>query len=743
MNRSSDASIFCPRLYSLNENADGPEELDGASKLLPWFPLPWATLLAQDSPPAHAEHTRTETAHELIFRVYFRSGQVGWLHVQALQSVGEPQPAWHIVLAEDPEPGQPTAPEEHELRCEATVLPITLQPLDGGLECRVGCTRLEVGLEPPSLRLYARTPAAEDDAEELCCFETVLSDLNVGNHPQSFGFFRHDRGMGLGFGLEHGVQVYGGGGDFGGISKNGQVYDVLNSDALGVNGRLRYQSTPVFWMQRVGTAQGLLLVGLSPTPARVDVGARRHEVVSWSSTGPRLAFLLLPSASAEVAVGQLRRMTGQRCRGVPSWSLGLWMSRCYYRDQQEVEAVLASARQHELPLEVINLDARCWMRADTRTDFVWDTSRFEPFTTFIPRLRAQDVHVCLWENPYVSSTSELYQEGVSRGFFARTRHGKTYPLNWVPTGLEGFPRPPVAGLVDFTNPDAWAWWKDLHRPYLRAGVECFKTDFGEEIPPGARFADGSDGLTMRNVYSDLYNRCVMEVLQEEVGGNGLVWARSGWMRSAEYPVTWSGDSQSSWRGLRATLRAGLSQAVGGALFWSHDVGGFYGPGPDAELYLRWAQLGLWGSHVRCHGTAAREPWAFDSGDGSLLRCFRQALHLRLHLRSYFEACGTEAVRLGVSSFQPLWMRAPDEPATALLDDQAAVGTDVVIAPFLEKAGGRLFYLPLGTWRDLRSGEKLEGGRFHRTGRTRHLPAFARMGTTFEVLFAAAPSILAG
>ena len=47
-------------------------------------------------------------------------------------------------------------------------------------------------------------------------------------------------------------------------------------------------------------------------------------------------------------------------------------------------------------------------------------------------------------------------------------------------------------IVDFTNPEAVAWYNSKLRALLDMGVDCFKTDFGERIPTDAVYYDGSD-----------------------------------------------------------------------------------------------------------------------------------------------------------------------------------------------------------------------------------------------------------
>lgn len=586
------------------------------------------------------------------------------------------------------------------------------------------------------LTVYTTVPGLVFGYGEHASWRTVGLDINVGDARQSFALFRHARGFGMSFELQATEQVYGGGEEFGPLGKVGRTLDFHNADSLGVNGQLRYQSTPYVWASRSG---GLAL--LNAAPSRLDVGATRHEVMTWATSRPGMTLWVQSAPGAGPGIAQFRRALPKPMRNVPDWSLGLWLSRCYYRDQAEVMQAVEQAQAHGVQAGVINLDARCWMRAETRTDFVWDTTRFDAYPQFLAWLRGQGLQVCLWENPYVSSKTEsLYAEGVEKGYFARTRQGVPYALEWIPEGLAGFPKAPPAGLVDFTRPEARAWWKDLHRPFIRAGVRCFKTDFGEEVPADAQFYDGSDGWALRNVYADLYNACVTEVLQEETGEDGILWARSGWFLPSCHPVKWAGDSQTSWRALRATLRGGLGQAVGGTLFWSHDIGGFYGPAPDAELFLRWAQAGLWGSHARCHGTTAREPWAFGA---ATLQRFREALALRLHLAPYWRATCDSAVARAQSVMRPLWLVCPEDPCCRGIEDQWFAGDDVLVAPFVEATGGRDLYLPSGEWTDLRTGALVSGERWLRSERTPHIPVFARADAAFKRLFAEAPRLLGG
>lgn len=99
-----------------------------------------------------------------------------------------------------------------------------------------------------------------------------------------------------------------------------------------------------------------------------------------------------------------------------------------------------------------------------------------------------------------------------------------------------------------------------------------------------------------------------------------VLSRSGNIGLGKYACsTWSGDNATSWHNLRGSqaiqLNAGLSlmQAYGS------DVGGFTGPVPSPELFLRWCQLGVTHARFCIHsapskreivGDKANTPWMY-------------------------------------------------------------------------------------------------------------------------------------
>ena len=85
----------------------------------------------------------------------------------------------------------------------------------------------------------------------------------------------------------------------------------------------------------------------------------------------------------------------------------------------------------------------------------------------------------------------------------------------------------MGSMIDFTNPKAKQWWQDQVRQAIAAGADGFKDDDAEGNFQGdVKFADGTDKRVMRNRYAVLYNNAMEELIQKDLKGNGVLFARS-------------------------------------------------------------------------------------------------------------------------------------------------------------------------------------------------------------------------
>ena len=475
------------------------------------------------------------------------------------------------------------------------------------------------------------------------------------------------------------------------LEKSGQRIEIWNSNARGARSGLSYRNVP-FYLSSAG--YGLYADNTERVTFDFGASSTRSLVVDAESDELDL-YLMVGSTPAEI-LREYAELTGKP-RVPPKWALGLWISTCFDRlDRAKVEEEAAKIRELAIPCDVYHFDC-FWLRDEHWSDLTWDEERFPNPEEMIATLKERGFKISVWENTYVSIFSEVYREGSERGYFLKNRDGEDYVTNlWLD-------RQPAMAIIDVTNPDAVAWYKERHRRLLRMGVDTFKTDFGEEIPPDAVYAGGQDGKAMHNLYSMLYQGAVFEVVEEK-HGKGVIWARSGCAGSKRYPIHWSGDPECTFEDMAAVLRAGLSDSLMGHALWSHDIGGFYGT-PSRELYVRWAQFGLLSPAARCHSQTPRFPWSFDA---EVLAIFRSYAQLRYRLLPYLYSYAFEAAESGLPIARPMILEFPDDPTCVHLDLQYMLGRELLVAPIFSARGLAELYLPRGGWIHLLTGEQIEG-----------------------------------
>ena len=494
--------------------------------------------------------------------------------------------------------------------------------------------------------------------------------------------------------LAPGECVYGLGERFSPFVRNGQSVAMWNSDPSS-SSDLAYKNVPFYL-----TSTGYGVFVNTSARAEFEVATEDNSAVRIVVPGPELDYLVIGGDSPKEILTRYTALTG-RPPMIPKWSLGLWLTTSFTTtyDEKTITEHVDGMRKRDIPLTVFHFDCY-WMKERHWCDFRWDTAAFPDPKGMLGRLKSMGLSICVWINPYVSELSALYAEAAAAGYLLKRPTGEVYRIDWWQPGCS---------FVDFTNPEARAWYCRQLEPLIDMGVDTFKTDFGESAPADAVYFDGSDGAEMHNRYTLEYNRVVFELLRKRKGiGNALVFARSATAGSQAYPIHWGGDSYSTYRSMAGELRGGLSFSLSGAAFWSHDIGGFYGTATP-DLYKRWVAFGLLSSHSRLHGDSSyRVPWAFDEESVDVLRHFTRLRHALL---PYLYSCCRIAHETGLPVMRAMVLEFPDDPACRHLDRQYMLGSELLVAPVMSPDGSVEYYLPDGEWTDFLTGARIRGGRW--------------------------------
>lgn len=424
----------------------------------------------------------------------------------------------------------------------------------------------------------------------------------------------------------------------------------------------------------------------------------------------------------------------------PSWALGPQHARWGFGSEREVRRVVAGYRERGLPLSVLHLDIDHY---DEHRVFTVDRERFPDLPGLAKELREDGVRLVSIVDPAVAAEpgNAVFDAGAAvgeRGAFVRDARGRV---------VRGEVWPGECVFPDFTDPRVREWWGGLYEERLAQGFSGVWHDMNEPVsfaafgdpslPRSARHSlegRGGDHREAHNVYALAMARAGYEGLRllrpEE---RPFLFSRSGWAGMQRYGGTWSGDVETGWPGLRASLALVLGLGLCGVPYSGPDVGGFDGS-PSPELYLRWFQLGAYLPLFRTHaaiGAGRREPWEFGP---RVLEHARAVLAERERLHPYFVTLSRLAGLAGAPYVRPLWWRAPGDRALRECEDAFLLGDALLVAPVLEPgADRRAVRLPRGRWYDTATGEVYEGpGQVLLDAPLSRVPVLARAGSVLPV-----------
>jgi alpha-D-xyloside xylohydrolase len=492
----------------------------------------------------------------------------------------------------------------------------------------------------------------------------------------------------------------------------------LSTDDNGVKGTSTYKPIP-FFMSTSGYGLWLDTTG----EATFDLNASNRDEIVVDVAAAKLRIVLFTGPEFPAILEQFTALAG-RAVVPPYWAFAPWKARDYHVNRAQVMEDVDRNRELGLPASVILIDSP-W--ASAYNDYHFNPKQFDDAPQMVQFIHAQGYKLVLWHTPWINNKSdppkeagfagkiaplaENYQFAADQGLFVKNRDGSPYVGRWWKG--EG-------SLIDFTKPKAKQWWQDQVRQAIAAGADGFKDDDGEGNFLGdVTFADGSDVRVMRNKYSVLYNNAMEELIQKDLKGNGVLFARSVTVGANGIGFLWGGDNEASFsplNGLPTVVTAGLGAGISGMPLWTADLGGYEGIAdtPNAKLLERWTEYAAFSPMMEVMSSKNIGPWDFDAnapaGSHAALDVYRKYAVLHMSLFPYRYAAAQEAAKTGMPLMRALVLEYQDDARARTAKDEYLFGPDFLVAPVIDEGTQRAVYLPPGAWVDYWSGKQFSGGK---------------------------------
>ena len=462
----------------------------------------------------------------------------------------------------------------------------------------------------------------------------------------------------------------------------------------------------------------------NPAVGRVTFAS---NITEWIARSTReLDYWICAGENPKEILTRYTAVTG-RAPVFPESLMGLWQCKLRYRTQEEVLNVARKYQQEGIKIDQIVIDFFHWT---VQGDWKFDPTYWPDPKAMVDELHSMGIRVIVSVWPSVDRRSENFGPMMEQGLLIRTERGADQTYDFQGDCVE----------IDPFNPEARKYiWEVCKKNYYDLGIDGFwldnsEPDYGAYDFENYRYHAGP-ALSCSNLYPQMFSRAFYEPMAEDRGNDAVNLLRCGWAGSQKYGnVIWSGDVPSTFESFREQLQAGLNIGLAGIPWWTTDIGGFMTDDVNdpsfRELLIRWYQFAVYSAVLRMHGD--RGPYNIppldnrERGGGYLhtgqpnelwsygeenYRIMRKYYDVRISLRDYISELYREAHLTGAPLIRTMFFEFPEDEKSWTLQDQYMFGSKYLVAPVLElHQRERDVWLPEGSWKDVNSGEIIEGKR---------------------------------
>ncbi|MFD1125441.1 TIM-barrel domain-containing protein [Lentilactobacillus raoultii] len=401
---------------------------------------------------------------------------------------------------------------------------------------------------------------------------------------------------------------------------------------------------------------------------------------------------------------------------MPIASLGYMGSTMFYTelDKNSDQAILDfvdTCKKNGIPCDGFFLSSGYTTGDDgKRYVFNWNKSRFPNPREFVTELKKRGVLLAPNVKPGMLVTHPLAKTFSDQDAYIKTPDGKEDQVDQYWGGKAHF--------IDFTNPHGRdAWEQKMIDSLVSIGITSIWNDNNEYEINNTQAQVDAEGLrkpvgSLKPIMSTMMAKTAKKAVQKQAPNvRPYLINRAGFAGIQRYAQTWAGDNYTSWTNVKYNVPTILGMGLSGVANQGCDIGGFDGPLPEPELFVRWVQNGVFQPRFSIHSSnndnTVTEPWTYPN----YTKYIRAAIQLRYSLIPYFYSLLYEASTKGSPIMRPLVYEFQNDPAVSEESFEFMLGSSLLVANVLDKGQTQKdVYLPKGAdWMDLKTATYYDGG----------------------------------
>ena len=520
---------------------------------------------------------------------------------------------------------------------------------------------------------------------------------------------------------------YGFGEKSGSFNKAQKFMSMSPKDAMGYNPRETdslYKHIPFYIKLNRGTRKAVGYFYHNTCECDFDMGREKSNYWKphsrYRTDGGDIDLFLIAGPSVRQVVERYTDLTGKSAM-LPRYALGYLGSSMYYPelDKDCDDAILDfidTTREEKIPVDGFQLSSGyCTVETDKgikRCVFTWNKKRFKNPGEFFAQMEKRGVTVSPNVKPGILLIHPKLDEMKAKGMFIKASDSDEPGIGtwWGGKGV----------FADFTNPSTRTYWKEMLKEnvleYGTSSVWNDNCEYDSLVDKDCRCDFEDKGGTigqLKSVMSNIMCHITDEAIHETfTNTRPYIVCRSGHCGIQRYAQTWAGDNLTCWDSLKYNIATILGMSLSGVANQGCDIGGFYGPSPEAELMVRWIQNGIFQPRFSIHSTntdnTVTEPWMY----GDCTDYIREAIGLRYQLSPYLYSLMERAHETGLPIMEPMCSAFQEDVKCYEEGVDFMLGDSLLVANVVEKgAVSRKVYLPEGeTFYDFYTRAAYEGGR---------------------------------